>query len=78
MAFYENEERQEEMENPETFIHKYSETQREQNQQVVDEIQAVAHDWLKKMRYMIVQLRLNKATDTTDFKCKKCDFKKFW
>lgn len=78
MEFYENEEKKEEMENPDGFINRYSDTQREQNQQVVDEIQAVAHDWLKKMKYMIVQLRLNKNIDTTDFQCEKCDYKKFY
>ena len=78
MAFYENEEKKKEMENPDCFINRYSDTQREQNQQVVDEIQAVAHDWLKKMKYMIIQLQLNKDIDTTDFQCEKCNFKKFY
>ena len=78
VKFYQNEEKKEEMENPETVINRYSETQKEQNLQTVDEIQAIAHGWLKKMRYMIVQLQSNKAVDTTDFKCDKCQYKKFY
>lgn len=72
VAFYEKEEK----ENP-MGGHPYADAQRSQNQLVVDEIQAVAHDWLFKMKYMIVQLRINKTLDTTDFKCNRCEYKNF-
>ena len=57
--------------------HSYVETQKDHNQQIVDEVQAISKDWLYKMKHMITQLKINKAIDTSVLICDRCDYKNF-
>ena len=52
-------------------------SQRNQNQDIVDEVQAVSRHWLYNMKYLIAELKRDETLNTANLQCRQCNYKNF-